>query len=157
MPGYFYLLAIELEPIGENCLWQFEFLPAWPPSHLAKPNVTVAQYNSSPLSPTNKSLGILTSFMNLTIPRLYNYLTRCYFVSMDNQFLLDNWWLVVIFVVWSLVWKGLGLWISARNNDKTWFIALLIINSAGILEIFYIFLFSKRDSKKQLAEPNNNK
>lgn len=76
---------------------------------------------------------------------------------MDNQFLLDNWWLVVIFVVWSLVWKGLGLWISARNNDKTWFIALLIINSAGILEIFYIFLFSKRDSKKQLAEPNNNK
>jgi len=73
---------------------------------------------------------------------------------MDNQFLLDNWWLVAIFVVWSLVWKGLGLWISARNNDKTWFIALLIINSAGILEIFYIFLFSKRQTNKNLAETN---
>lgn len=73
---------------------------------------------------------------------------------MDNQFLLDNWWLVIIFLIWSLAWKGLGLWISARNNDKAWFVALLIINSAGILEIFYIFLFSKRQNRNNQLETN---
>jgi hypothetical protein len=48
--------------------------------------------------------------------------------------------------IWSLIWKGFALWKAAKQDDKTWFIALLIINTAGILEIFYIFIFSKRNS-----------
>jgi methionyl-tRNA synthetase len=45
--------------------------------------------------------------------------------------------------VWGLLWKGLALWYSARNKQKKWFLALLIINSVGILSILYLFLFSK--------------
>jgi hypothetical protein len=41
-------------------------------------------------------------------------------------------------------WKGWALWIAARREQKVWFVALLILNTIGILEIFYIFYFSKQ-------------
>ena len=55
-----------------------------------------------------------------------------------------SWWgmWVVPMLVWSLFWKGWALWLAARKGQKPWFIALLIINTVGILEIVYIFLFS---------------
>ena len=52
-------------------------------------------------------------------------------------------WLLVIVVVWSLIWKGLALWKSARKKHLIWFIIILVVNTIGILEILYIFLFSK--------------
>ena len=67
--------------------------------------------------------------------------------NMFNQslgsFIQDNVLLIVLFAVWSLVWKGWALWQSARRGDKVWFGALLILNTVGILEILYIFYFSK--------------
>ena len=45
--------------------------------------------------------------------------------------------------LWSLFWKGLALWKSARNDERYWFVALLVINTAGILEILYLFVFAK--------------
>ena len=61
-----------------------------------------------------------------------------------------------LLAIWSLVWSGLALWKSARNNDRYWFIALLIINTAGILEMLYLFLFAK--SKLVLvSEPPKSK
>jgi len=32
---------------------------------------------------------------------------------------------------------------AARKNSLVWFVILLIVNTLGILEILYIFLFSK--------------
>lgn len=55
----------------------------------------------------------------------------------------DNVLLLVIFAIWSLLWKGWALWKSARRGDKIWFGALLIINTVGVLDILYIFYFSK--------------
>jgi hypothetical protein len=52
--------------------------------------------------------------------------------------------LFVIIVIWSLYWKGMALWKSARDSEKWWFIALLLINTIGILEILYIYVFSKK-------------
>jgi hypothetical protein len=51
--------------------------------------------------------------------------------------------LIFVLVVWELVWKGIALWKAARESQKYWFIALLILNTAGILPILYIFLFKK--------------
>jgi len=45
--------------------------------------------------------------------------------------------------IWSLIWKGLALWKSARNDERYWFVALLLINTAGILELLYLFVFAK--------------
>ncbi len=52
-------------------------------------------------------------------------------------------YLVVIIIIWSLAWKGAALWKSARRNSLAWFVALLLINTIGILEILYIFVFSE--------------
>lgn len=48
-----------------------------------------------------------------------------------------------ILIVWSLAWKGLALYNSARNEEKRWFVAILILNTVGILEIAYLFGFAK--------------
>ena len=53
-----------------------------------------------------------------------------------------NIWLFAILVAWSLAWKGMALWKAARNNQTYWFVALMIINTVGILEIFYIYVFA---------------
>ncbi len=62
---------------------------------------------------------------------------------MEN-FLMSNQWLIVSAVLWSIPWKGIALWKSARGNSKGWFIALLVINTLGLLDIVYIFGFSRR-------------
>lgn len=56
-------------------------------------------------------------------------------------------WLFAIILVWIVVWKLLALWKSARNNHIVWFIVLAIINTVGILEILYIYVFSKLGKK----------
>ena len=48
-----------------------------------------------------------------------------------------------LLIIWSIIWKGLALWKAARRGSKPWFVALLVINTAGILEILYLFVFSK--------------
>jgi len=50
----------------------------------------------------------------------------------------------IILTIWSLIWKGIALWKAARNTDKVWFIVMLVVNTVGILEIIYIFFFSKK-------------
>lgn len=50
-------------------------------------------------------------------------------------------------LVWSLVWKGWALWKAARAENKLWFVILLVVNTVGILDILYIFVFSKSPKK----------
>ena len=49
---------------------------------------------------------------------------------------------VVVLVLWSLVWKGLALWRAAKRGETIWFIVFLIVNTAGILEIVYLFFIT---------------
>ena len=49
-------------------------------------------------------------------------------------------------ILWSIIWKGMALWRAARLRSKGWFIALLIVNTVGILEILYLYVFSKEKS-----------
>ncbi len=52
--------------------------------------------------------------------------------------------LFAVLAIWSIAWKGVALWKSARNNSIPWFVVLLVINLFGLLEILYIFIFSKK-------------
>ncbi len=66
---------------------------------------------------------------------------------MDNNFVAyftDFVWVLVLAVVWSAVWKALALWKSARNNNLGWFVVFCMVNTLGILEILYIYVFSKK-------------
>ncbi len=55
---------------------------------------------------------------------------------------------------WSIVWKGIALWKSAKNGHKSWYIAILILNTLGILEIIYLIFFNKKKAKKEISENN---
>ncbi len=57
-------------------------------------------------------------------------------------------WLLIIVIAWTLAWKGFALWRAAKMNHRIWFVIILVINTLGILEILYLFLFSKLDLKK---------
>jgi len=57
---------------------------------------------------------------------------------------------VFLGVVWSLIWKGMALWKSARVANKPWFIVLLLVNTVGILDILYIYVFSKKQGNTQM-------
>ncbi len=52
-------------------------------------------------------------------------------------------WLLVVIVIWSMIWKLLALWKSARKGSIIWFVVLAMFNTLGILPILYIFVFSK--------------
>ena len=52
-------------------------------------------------------------------------------------------------LIWSVTWKGLALWKAARNGHKKWFIVLLVANTLAILEIIYIFYFSKHKTEQK--------
>lgn len=56
---------------------------------------------------------------------------------------------IVILAILTLPLKIMGLWRSARNNQKWWFAAMLILNTVGILELTYLFYFSKPKKQKK--------
>jgi hypothetical protein len=56
--------------------------------------------------------------------------------------------LIIIMAIWTIIWKGIALWYAAGKKDKVWFIVLLLLNTAGILDMVYIFIFSKRGNTK---------
>lgn len=50
---------------------------------------------------------------------------------------------IALGVVWIMIWKGLALWRAAERSARTWFIAILVINTLGLLEIIYLFFVIK--------------
>lgn len=51
---------------------------------------------------------------------------------------------IVLLALWSVAWKGLALWHAARLSHKGWFIAILLVNTLGILEICYIYIVARK-------------
>lgn len=60
--------------------------------------------------------------------------------------------LFLLLVVWSLFWKGLALWHSARRGNPYWFLAFLILNTLGILELIYLFGILKLNFKNLFSK-----
>jgi hypothetical protein len=61
-------------------------------------------------------------------------------------------WIIILVAVWSAIWKLLALWKSARKKHLAWFIVLALINTCGILEILYIYVFSNMKLGKEAVE-----
>jgi hypothetical protein len=61
--------------------------------------------------------------------------------------------LLMVVAIWQMIWKGIALWKSAELRQKWWFIAILVINTFGILEIIYIFFIAKK-YKVEIEERN---
>jgi len=57
-------------------------------------------------------------------------------------------YLILALTLWSLPWKGVALWKSAKRGERWWFIAFLLLNTIAILEIIYLFfIIPRKDSK----------
>ncbi|HKL17187.1 MAG TPA: DUF5652 family protein [Patescibacteria group bacterium] len=59
------------------------------------------------------------------------------------NFLSQNQLLGLLILLWVLPWTGIALWKAAKRGEKVWFIVMFVINTFGLLEIFYIFVVAK--------------
>ena len=59
---------------------------------------------------------------------------------------------LIFILLWTTPWKGVALWKAVKNGHKGWFIVMLILNTLAILEITYIFYFSKKINNKISGE-----
>lgn len=57
--------------------------------------------------------------------------------GLDGFFLAPWFW---FFLVADVVLRGFALWYSGRRGQKVWFIALLVVNTLGILPLIYLIL-----------------
>jgi methionyl-tRNA synthetase len=64
--------------------------------------------------------------------------------------------LIVAAVVWTLVLKGFALWYAARGSQKWWFVALLVLNTLGILEIIYLIWFRPKADRSSSAPTSSS-
>jgi hypothetical protein len=63
--------------------------------------------------------------------------------------------MMLLILAWTLPWKGVALWKAARNGHKIWFVVLLVVNTLAILDILYIFFFSKKKAALSTSAPSN--
>jgi hypothetical protein len=70
-----------------------------------------------------------------------------------EKLILQHPWVIILILLWTLPWKGAALWRAARRSHIGWFLTLLILNTFGILDILYVFVFSRWGiNKKQTQE-----
>lgn len=62
---------------------------------------------------------------------------------------------LVALAVWDLVWRGLALWKAAKKRQKWWFVALLVLNTVGILPIAYL-LWNRPEKDKGVKYERDN-
>ncbi len=65
---------------------------------------------------------------------------------MDPRLLLLQhhlWWLLPLILL-DLVLKALALWRAARSSQPIWFVALLLVNSLGILPAVYLLMHARK-------------
>ena len=63
--------------------------------------------------------------------------------------------LLAVFLLAEIALKGYALWCAAKRDEKWWFIAIMIVNTAGILEIVYLVFFVKKWHRRLKAEDRN--
>ena len=51
---------------------------------------------------------------------------------------------IVVLLLWTLPWKAVALWRAAQRKDLVWFIVFFLVNTLAILEILYLFVFSRK-------------
>lgn len=52
--------------------------------------------------------------------------------------------ILIILCIWTIFWKAYSVWTSARMGHRKWFFVLLVLNTIGILDIFYLIFVAKK-------------
>ena len=77
---------------------------------------------------------------------MYNYNPFYGVVAMTGYFFY-------VLLIADIILKGFSLWKSARNGQTVWFVALLLINSVGILPIIYLLLENNKKVQTMAVSP----
>lgn len=93
----------------------------------------------------------LFTLIDNSLPECHNKLVNEYMFG-DPEFPQRMRWLLP-FTLLDLVLKGFALWKSAKKDQSAWFIALLIVNSLGILPGIYLLL----NRGQQVVKPAKRK
>jgi len=64
--------------------------------------------------------------------------------------------LLAIIYIWTIPWKAVALWKSAQRKEIWWFVVFLFVHTVGLLEIFYIFVISKKSGEGKKREVTKN-
>ncbi|TAL48846.1 hypothetical protein EPN83_03270 [Patescibacteria group bacterium] len=67
-------------------------------------------------------------------------------IALVNSYLEAHPALTIFLVVWSLFWKAQALWRSAQLSHRWWFVIILVLNTLGLLEIYYLYFVSRKYS-----------
>jgi len=52
----------------------------------------------------------------------------------------------IILLAWTVIIKGFALWYAGRNNQKLWFVFLLVVNTLGFIEVLYLIFWRKNNN-----------
>lgn len=71
-----------------------------------------------------------------------------------NSQMMSGWLRFLLpLVILNLILKGFALWKSARKGQSIWFVALLLVNSMGILPLIYIlFNQDQKEAPKKVKK-----
>lgn len=70
----------------------------------------------------------------------------------NNDYGMGIFRFILPIVLLDLVIRGFALWKSAKRDQNIWFIALLLVNSMGILPLIYLVL--NRDAAETPKKKN---
>ena len=51
---------------------------------------------------------------------------------------------LILLAILAVPWKIYAVWLACKHNHKKWFVALVLLNTLAVLEIFYIFYILKK-------------
>lgn len=51
---------------------------------------------------------------------------------------------IVLVALWALPWKIYAVWLAAKHDNRKWFLALILLNTLSILEMYYVFAVLKK-------------
>ncbi len=85
-------------------------------------------------------------FPQFYYPYMHGFSPFYYSSSFAPTFFLGLLPFLLLAAIWTILIKGYTLWHAARNGQKKWFVALLVINTLGILEIIYLVWFRPNSS-----------
>jgi hypothetical protein len=67
---------------------------------------------------------------------------------MPQDFVLHNWPFFLALGIIDITFKGIALWKAAQGKQKHWFIAMIALNTAGVLPHINLSFFQKTKKKK---------
>ena len=72
-----------------------------------------------------------------------------------QEFISQHVWVVYLLLIWTIPWKGVALWKAAKNNHRIWFVIILVVNTLAVLDIIFIFFFSKEKNGEEVSQKGN--